>query len=33
LLGARKEHVEEELGININEERETEKSADLFKEL
>ena len=33
LIGARKEHVEEELGININEERETEKSADLFKEL
>lgn len=28
LIGARKEHVEEELGININEERETEKSAD-----
>jgi len=33
LIGARKKEVEEELGVNINEEKETEKSADLFKEL
>ena len=33
LIGARKEHVEEELGIDIDEQKETEKSADLFKEL
>jgi hypothetical protein len=33
LIGARKKNVEEELGIDIDEEKETEKSADLFKEL
>jgi hypothetical protein len=33
LIGARKEHVEEELGIDIDEQKETERSADLFKEL
>ncbi len=33
LIGARKEHVEEELGIEINEEKESQRSADLFKEL
>jgi hypothetical protein len=33
LTGARKEHVEEELGIDINEEKESQRSADLFKEL
>ena len=33
LIGARKKDVEEELGIDIDEQRETEKSADIFKEL
>ncbi len=33
LIGARKKDVEEELGIEINEQRETDKSADMFKEL
>jgi hypothetical protein len=33
LIGARKKNVEEELGIDIDEENETERSADLFKEL
>jgi Protein of unknown function (DUF2795) len=33
VIGARKKNVEEELGIDINEEKETERSADLFKEL
>jgi hypothetical protein len=33
LIGARKKDVEEELGISIDEERESQKSADLFKEL
>ena len=33
LIGARKKDVEEELGIDIDEQKETEKSADLFKEL
>jgi len=33
LIGARKEDVEEELGIEIDEEKETERSADMFKEL
>jgi Protein of unknown function (DUF2795) len=33
LIGARKNDVEEELGIDINEEKETLNSADLFKEL
>jgi hypothetical protein len=33
LIGARKKEVEEELGIDIDEEKETERSADLFKEL
>src|ERR671914_2449050 len=33
LIGARKKDVEEELGINIDEEKETERSADLFKQL
>jgi Protein of unknown function (DUF2795) len=33
LIGARKKNVEEELGIDIDEEKETERSADLFKEL
>lgn len=33
LIGARKKDVEEELGIDIDEEKETERSADLFKEL
>jgi Protein of unknown function (DUF2795) len=33
LIGARKKNVEEELGIDIDEEKETESSADLFKEL
>jgi hypothetical protein len=33
LIGAKKKNVEEELGIDINEEKETERSADLFKEL
>src|SRR5919112_5462303 len=33
LIGARKKDVEEELGIDIDEERETENTADIFKEL
>jgi Protein of unknown function (DUF2795) len=33
LIGARKKDVEEELGIDIDEEHETERSADVFKEL
>ena len=33
LIGARKKDVEEELGIDINEEKETLNSADLYKEL
>jgi hypothetical protein len=33
LIGARKKNVEEELGIDIDEEKETERSADIFKEL
>ncbi len=33
LIGARKEDVEEELGIEIDEEKETERSAHMFKEL
>ena len=33
LIGARKEDVEEELGIEIDEEKESQRSADLFKEL
>jgi Protein of unknown function (DUF2795) len=33
LIGARKKDVKEELGIEINEQRETDKSADMFKEL
>ena len=33
LIGARKKDVEEELGIDIDEQKETERSADLFKEL
>jgi hypothetical protein len=33
LIGARKKDVEEELGIDINEEKETLKTADLYKEL
>jgi hypothetical protein len=33
LIGARKKDVEEELGINIDEQKETEESADIFGEL
>jgi len=33
LIGARKKDVEEELGVDIDEEKETERSADLFKKL
>lgn len=33
LIGARKKDVEEELGIDINEEKETLNSAELYKEL
>jgi Protein of unknown function (DUF2795) len=33
LIGARKKDIEEELGIDIDEQKETEKSADIFKEL
>jgi hypothetical protein len=33
LIGARKKDVEEELGIDINEEKETLNSADLYREL
>src|ERR671927_720661 len=33
LIGARKKDVEEELGIDIDEQKETEESADIFGEL
>jgi Protein of unknown function (DUF2795) len=33
LIGARKKDVEEELGIDIDEQNETERTADIFKEL
>ncbi|HJS64038.1 MAG TPA: hypothetical protein VJ767_04165 [Nitrososphaeraceae archaeon] len=33
LIGARKENVEEELGIEIDEEKENKNSADIFKDL
>jgi hypothetical protein len=33
LIGARKKDVEEELGIDIDEEKESIRSADLFKDL
>jgi hypothetical protein len=33
LIGARKKDVEEELGIDIDEQKETENTADMFKEL
>ena len=33
LIGARKRDVEEVLGIDIDEEKESQRSADLFKEL
>jgi hypothetical protein len=33
LIGARKKDIEKELGVDIDEEKETEKSADLFEEL
>ena len=33
LIGARKKDIEEELGIDIDEQKETESSADIFKEL
>jgi Protein of unknown function (DUF2795) len=33
LIGARKKDVEEELGIDIDEQNETENSADIFKDL
>ena len=33
LIGARKKDVQEELGIDLNEEKETENTAELFKEL
>jgi len=33
LIGARKKDVEEELGIDIDEEKESHRSADLFAEL
>jgi hypothetical protein len=33
LIGARKKDVEEELGIDIDEEKETENTADIFKQL
>ena len=33
LIGARKRNVEEELGIEINEEKENKNSADMFKDL
>jgi hypothetical protein len=32
LIGARKKDVEEELGIDIEEEKESQRSADLFKD-
>lgn len=31
LIGARKKDVEEELGIYIDEQKETERSADIFR--
>jgi hypothetical protein len=33
LIGARRKDVEEEIGIDIDEQKETERSADLFQEL
>lgn len=33
LIGARQKDVEEELGINMDEQKETERTADIFKEL
>src|SRR5215212_5255667 len=33
LIGARKKDVEEELGINLNEEKETANTAEIFREL
>ena len=33
LIGARKKDVQDELGIDLNEERETENTAELFKDL
>ncbi len=33
LIGARKKDVEGELGIDIDDEKETQRSADIFKEL
>ena len=33
LIGARKKDVQEELGIDLNEERETADTAELFKKL
>ena len=33
MIGARKKDVEEELGIDLNEEKETANTAELFKEL
>jgi hypothetical protein len=33
LIGARKKDVEEEIGIDIDEEKESQRSADLFNEL
>src|ERR671911_903157 len=33
LIGAKKKDIEVELGVDIDEEKETERSADLFKEL
>ncbi len=33
LIGARKKDVEEELGIDIDEQKETERTATIFKEL
>ena len=33
LIGARKKDIEEELGVDIDEKKETERSADLFKKL
>lgn len=33
LIGARKKDIQEELEIDLNEEKETENTAELFKEL
>jgi hypothetical protein len=33
MIGARRKDIEEELGIDLNEEKETENTADLFKGL